>query len=147
MNARNDPLAELLVQLAGNAAALIEKAKAAQATRTTQTVDGEAVRSQKSDGEAVRSSKSDGEAVRPDPKEASNDPGDTQPNAQQSALQDIIVQQAIRLHTLEAEVARLTAALAAAETELATTPAATPPSPRPKPKPKAKPTPKPKPAG
>lgn len=100
MNARNDGLAELLVQLAGNAAALIDKAKAAQAMRAAQTVDGEAVR-RDADARAA----------------ATGSPPGTS-DTQASALQDIIVQQAMRVHALEAEVARLTTALAAAEAEV-----------------------------
>lgn len=108
MNARNDGLAELLVQLAGNAAALIEKAKAAQAMRAAQTVDGETVRRDRPATTA----------------ETEKGPPNGDSGGQASALQDIIVQQAMRVHALEAEVARLTAELAEARAALAAAAAA-----------------------
>lgn len=83
MSNRNDGLAEILVQLAGNAATLIERARATTAMRAAQTVDAEA------------------------------EPSAEEVDAQRAALQEIIVQQAMKLHQLEAQVATLQAELAA----------------------------------
>lgn len=102
MNGRNDGLAELLVKLATDTATLIDKARASGAFRAAtsgRTVDGEAV---------VRPAGATTEDAR--------EPAD----AQVGALQDIIVQQAMRVHTLEAEVTRLTAELSDVRAALAT---------------------------
>ena len=83
MASRNDGLAEVLVQLAANSASLIEKARASGLFKQPETVDVKA-----SPAPAAT-------ATAPDPSE-------------KAALQDIIVRQAMRIHELEAEVARLT---------------------------------------
>ena len=81
MASRNDGLAEVLVQLAANSAQLIEKARASGLFRQPETVDAKAS---------------------PAP-----EPTATAEASSVKALQDIIVQQAMRIHALEAEVARL----------------------------------------
>lgn len=94
---RNDGLAEVLVQLAGNAATLIERARASAAMKAAsaaQTVDGETV-SRKAD-EAAPAEELD---------------------AQRAALQDIVVQQAMKQHLLEAEIATLKAEVTALKAE------------------------------
>ena len=78
MASRNDGLAEVLVQLAANSAQLIEKARASGLFRGPETVDAKA-----------------------------SAPPEPAADASVKALQDIIVQQAMRIHALEAEVARL----------------------------------------
>ena len=81
MAGKNDGLAEVLVQLAANSASLIEKARASGLFRQPETVEATVV-----------------------------PPAPTAPDdfaAQKAALQDIIVQQAMKIHTLEAEVLRL----------------------------------------
>ena len=82
MATRNDALAEILVQLAANSASLIEKARASGLFRQPETVDAKAT------------------PVEP---AATAD-------ASTKALQDIIVQQAMKIHALEAEILRLTKA-------------------------------------
>jgi len=83
MAGRNDGLAEVLVQLAANSATLIERARASGIFKGPETVDAKAT------------------TVEP---AASASPGDA---ATVKALQDIIVQQAMKIHALEAEVLRL----------------------------------------
>lgn len=90
MATRNDGLAEILVQLAGNAATLIERARASAALKAAQTVDGEA----KEKAAA---------AATPTPDES---------DSKRDALQDIVVQQAMKIHLLEAEIATLRAGMA-----------------------------------
>lgn len=87
MASRNDGLAEVLVQLAANSAQLIEKARASGLFRQPETVD-----------------------VKPSPAPAAAAATAAPDPAEKTALQDIIVRQAIRIHELEAEVARLTKA-------------------------------------
>lgn len=99
MTGRNDGLAELLVKLATDTATLIDRARASGAFRApAQTVQGESV-------------------VRPAPaaEKAAGGTGDGAGDPQTGALQDIIVQQAMRVHALEAEVAKLRAAVAEAQ--------------------------------
>ena len=82
MASRNDGLAEVLVQLAANSATLIERARASGIFKGPETVDAKAT------------------TVEP----VAVAPGDA---ATVKALQDIIVQQAMKIHALEAEVLRL----------------------------------------
>lgn len=82
MASRTDGLAEVLVQLAANSATLIERARASGIFKQPETVDAK--------------------AVTPAPAAAPADPDKV------AALQDIIVQQAMKIHALEAEVLRLT---------------------------------------
>ena len=84
MASRNDGLAEVLVQLAANSAQLIEKARASGLFRQPEPV-------------GVKASPAPEPAPAAPPMDA----------AEKSALQDIIVRQAMRIHELEAEVARL----------------------------------------
>jgi len=84
MASRNDGLAEVLVQLAANSASLIEKARASGLFRQPETVDAK--------------------ATPVDPASATADASTTK------SLQDIIVQQAMKIHALEAEILRLTKA-------------------------------------
>ncbi len=84
MATRNDGLADVLVQLAANSASLIEKARASGLFRQPETVDAK--------------------ATQVDPASATADASTIK------ALQDIIVQQAIKIHALEAEILRLTKA-------------------------------------
>ena len=84
MATRNDGLAEVLVQLAANSASLIEKARASGLFRGPETVDAKAT-----------------------PVEPATAPDAA---ASTKALQDIIVQQAMKIHALEAEILRLTKA-------------------------------------
>ena len=84
MASRNDGLAEVLVQLAANSASLIEKARASGLFRQPETVDAK--------------------ATPVEPAAATSDAASTK------ALQDIIVQQAMKIHALEAEILRLTKA-------------------------------------
>ncbi len=81
MASRNDGLAEVLVQLAANSAQLIERARASGMFKAAETVD-------------VKAS--------PAPEAATADASTVK------ALQDIIVQQAMKIHALEAEVLKLT---------------------------------------
>lgn len=83
MASRNDGLAEVLVQLAANSASLIEKARASGLFKQPETVDVKA-------SAAPEAATADSSTVK--------------------ALQDIIVQQAMKIHALEAEVLRLTKA-------------------------------------
>ena len=80
--AKNDGLAEVLVALAANSATLIERARASGLFKQPETVDA---------------------TVTPAPAAAAASDASTK------ALQDIIVQQAMKIHTLEAEVLRLSA--------------------------------------
>ena len=80
--AKNDGLAEILVALAANSATLIERARASGMFKAAETVDA---------------------TVTPTAAPAAAD-------ASTTALQDIIVQQAMKIHALEAEVLRLTKA-------------------------------------
>ena len=82
MASRNDGLADILVALAANSATLIERARASGIFKGPETV------------EAVVT-----------PAAAAAAPDDFA--AQKAALQDIIVQQAMKIHALEAEVLRL----------------------------------------
>ena len=83
MASRNDGLAEVLVQLAANSATLIERARASGIFKGPETVDAKAT------------------TVEPAVAAATGDA------AMVKALQDIIVQQAMKIHALEAEVLRL----------------------------------------
>lgn len=85
MASRNDGLAEVLVQLAANSASLIEKARASGLFRQPETVDAKATTV-----EPAASATADASTTK--------------------ALQDIIVQQAMKIHALEAEILRLTKA-------------------------------------
>ena len=78
MSKRNDGLSEMLIALATNAGPFIERARASGMFKQAETVD-----------------------ATPTPAAASDD-------GQKAALQDIIVAQAMKIHALEAEVARLT---------------------------------------
>ncbi|WP_419815925.1 hypothetical protein [Glacieibacterium sp.] len=86
MASKSDGLAEILVQLAANSATLIERARANGIFKQAQTVD-----------------------VTPTPEAPAAAAADDFAG-QKSALQEIIVQQAMKIHTLEAEIARLTKA-------------------------------------
>ncbi len=86
---RNDGLAEVLVQLAGNAATLIERARASAAFKAAQTVDGEATEKKAAAAPAAD-------------------------DGRREALQNILVEQAVRIRTLETELEQLKSALAAA---------------------------------
>ena len=77
MASRNDGLTEILMQLAANSAQLVEKAKAAGFFRE----------------KPIEATAAPAAAPEPDPGKA--------------ALQEIIVAQAMKIHQLEAEVARL----------------------------------------
>lgn len=81
--AKTDGLAEVLVALAANSATLIERARASGIFKQPETVDA---------------------TVTPAPAAA------PATDASTKALQDIIVQQAMKIHALEAEVLRLSAA-------------------------------------
>lgn len=81
--AKTDGLAEVLVALAANSATLIERARASGIFKQPETVDA---------------------TVTPAPAPA------PATDASTKALQDIIVQQAMKIHALEAEVLRLSAA-------------------------------------
>lgn len=83
--AKTDGLAEVLVALAANSATLIERARASGIFKQPETVDATVVT----------------------PAPAAAAPAS---DASTKALQDIIVQQAMRIHALEAEVLRLTQA-------------------------------------
>ncbi|TRW14520.1 hypothetical protein [Glacieibacterium frigidum] len=85
--AKTDGLAEVLVALAANSATLIERARASGIFKQPETVDA---------------------TVTPAPAPAAA--AATATDASTKALQDIIVQQAMRIHALEAEVLRLTPA-------------------------------------
>ena len=87
MATRNDGLTELLVKLAANSAELIERARAAGIIREKgATVDVTPT-----------------PAPPPETAAAAADPGE------KAALQNIVVSQAMKIATLEAEVARLRA--------------------------------------
>ena len=87
MATRNDGLTELLVKLAANSAELIERARAAGIIKDKgATVD-----------------------VTPTAPPAAAAPAGGA-DAGKAALQDIIVQQAMKIHALEAEILRLTKA-------------------------------------
>ena len=88
MAGRNDGLAEVLVQLAANSASLIEKARASGLFKGPQTVDVT----------TTATTATSAAAAAPAPDDFA---------AQKAALQDIIVQQAMKIHALEAEVLRL----------------------------------------
>ena len=79
--AKTDGLTEVLVALAANSSTLIERARASGLFKQPETVDA---------------------TVTPAATVA--------PDATTKALQDIIVQQAMKIHALEAEILRLTAA-------------------------------------
>jgi hypothetical protein len=81
--AKSDGLAEVLVALAANSATLIERARASGLFKQAETVDAKVT-----------------------PASA----GAPAPDASTKALQDIIVSQAMKIHTLEAEILRLTGA-------------------------------------
>jgi len=81
--AKTGGLAEVLVALAANSATLIERARASGMFKQPETVDA---------------------TVTPAPAPTAAAATD----ASTKALQDIIVQQAMRIHALEAEVLRLT---------------------------------------
>jgi hypothetical protein len=78
MSKRNDGLSEMLIALATNAGPFIERARASGMFKQAETVD-----------------------ATPTPTPAASDDG------QKAALQEIIVAQAMKIHALEAEVARL----------------------------------------
>ncbi len=82
MAGKNDGLAEVLVQLAANSATLIERARASGLFKQAETVEATVV--------------TPAAVATPDDFAA-----------QKAALQDIIVQQAMKIHALEAEVLRL----------------------------------------
>lgn len=82
MAGKNDALAEILVALAANSASLIERARASGIFKSPETVEAT--------------------VVAPAPAAPTGDDA-----AKIAALQDIIVQQAIRIHALEAEMLRL----------------------------------------
>ncbi len=82
MAGKNDGLAEVLVQLAANSATLIERARASGLFKQAETVEATVV--------------TPAAATAPDDFAA-----------RKAALQDIIVQQAMKIHALEAEVLRL----------------------------------------
>ena len=81
MASKSDGLAEILVQLAANSATLIERARANGIFKQAQTIDATAT-----------------PAAAPVPDDFA---------AQKAALQDIIVQQAIKIHGLESEILKL----------------------------------------
>jgi hypothetical protein len=87
MASKSDGLAEILVQLAANSATLIERARANGIFKQAQTVD-----------------------VTPTPGAPAAAAAPDDFAQQKSALQEIIVQQAMKIHTLEAEIARLSKA-------------------------------------
>ena len=82
MTSRTDGLAEVLVQLAANSATLIERARASGIFKQPETVEAT--------------------VVTPAPPAPSGEEA-----GKIAALQDIIVQQAMKIHALEAEVLRL----------------------------------------
>ena len=81
--AKNDGLAEVLVALAANSATLIERARASGLFKQPETVDATVTPAPAAPAQAS--------------------------DASTKALQDIIVQQAMKIHALEAEVLRLSA--------------------------------------
>lgn len=90
----NDPLIESLMQMAVAAAPLIRKARESGIFRERDTVV-------------------DAEIVTPEPAKAPEPPKAAEPppvSPDTSALQDIVVRQALRINELEAEVAALKAA-------------------------------------
>jgi len=102
----NDPLIESLMQLAVSAAPLIRKAREAGIFRDRDpVVDAEVVTPKAPEAPAAP------EAPK-SPKSPAEPASDAQAAAQASAMQDIIVRQALRINELEAEVARLKAAKA-----------------------------------
>jgi hypothetical protein len=99
MAKNNDPLIESLMQLAVAAAPLVRKAREAGIfRREDEVVEAEIV-----------TPKAPQAATPPEPPRAA-EPPPLSPDA--AALQDIIVRQALRINELEAEVAKLKAAVA-----------------------------------
>lgn len=111
MAKNNDPLIESLMQLAVAAAPLIRKAREAGIfRREDDMVDAEVVTPK-----APESPPSPAPApAPPEPPTAAEPPAQPGPDlaAQYAGMQDIIVRQALRINELEAEVAKLKAAVA-----------------------------------